>query len=151
MWIILFLCLVINTYIFDKITNKTLSLVNSFITLFGYLTGQGPHKDIRYYCKNITKLNSLIFITQVVIWLFASLILSLSFNGLLLNTFFFIKSTPVVNTLEDIRDNKKLLIDGPHQYPQDVAKMNEFDIDDILFRIKQNEIYFPTIKKLLNT
>ena len=125
-----------------------MSFVNSLITLYGYLTGQGPNKDIRFYCKNISNLKSLMFIILVVIWLISSLILSLAFNGLLLNTFFFTKYTPVVNTLQDIRDNKHLYIDGHYQQLSDTGLMNNFPIDDIIARMKKDKYeYFHNITK----
>ena len=127
-------------YLWNYVTKKGLTLVNAFITLYIYLTGQSPYKDMRIYCKNISKMNSWIFIMTVINWIFSCLILDSAFKGLLLNTFFSIKSTPVVNTLQDIRVNKQLLIGGHHQYISNMARIKKFDIDDILARMKENKI-----------
>ena len=85
----------------------------------------------------------------MIIWFFSSLILNLAFNGLLLNTYFFIKSKPVVNTLQDIRNNKQLLIDGHYEYLSYMSKINKFDIDDILERMNQDKIHLPNMTNTL--
>ena len=142
--------MITHTYLWNYVTNKTLTLVISFITLYRYLIGQNQDQDIRYYCKNINKINSLIFITIVIIWIISSLILGFAFKGLLLNTFFIIKSTPVVNTLEDIRKNKHLLINGQLDYLPYLARINKFTIEDIITRMKETKNITNTIEKIIN-
>ena len=70
-----------------------------------------------------------------------SFILSTSFTGLLLNTFFNIKSIPVVNTLQDIRKNKKLLIGGDGKYLSLITGTGEFDLKDIIDRMDGDKKY----------
>ena len=55
----------------------------------------------------------------------------------------------MVNTLQDIRDNKQLLIDGHHQYLSYMAYINKLDIVDILARMKEDEIHFKNMKNTL--
>ena len=111
------------------------------MSLFGTCIGQSSGRDIRTYCKSLSKIHSLIFINLVLIWIMMSFILSTSFTGLLLNTFFNIKSIPVVNTLQDIRKNKKLLIGGDGKYLSLITGTGEFDLKDIIDRMDGDKKY----------
>ena len=128
-------------YLLNYVTKKKLTLCNSFMILFSDLTGQGDHKDIRYYCKNINMINSSICISLFVIFLISSEVLSKAFTCLLLKTFFNMDFTPVVNSLQDIRDNKELLIGGNYRYISHIANVSNFDINDILARMNENLRY----------
>ena len=77
------------------------------------------------------------------IWLFSSLILSKSFNGILLNSYFNVKYEPIVKTLEDIRDNKNIILSGNYHHLSKRSKENHFNINDILERIVNNKDIFP--------
>ena len=110
--------------------------------MFQSLTEQGDNKDIRNYCKPRYRLYSILLTMLSIIWLFSSLILSKSFNGLLLNSFFNIKFSPVVNTLEDIRNDKKITIYGIRKELSTITKTLHFDIDHILKRIPKIEENF---------
>ena len=56
----------------------------------------------------------------------------------MLNSYFNIKSIPVVNTLQDIRNNKQLSIGGHYPYISYISNISKFHIDDILVRIKED-------------
>ena len=66
-------------------------------------------KKFSMLSRKISPKSSIIIII-VVIWLHSASILSKAFTGILLNTYFKVKSVPTVNSLEDIYDNKELSI-----------------------------------------
>ena len=59
----------------------------------------------------------------------------------MLNTYFNIKSTPAVESLDDIWENKDLVIAGIPDYLPIVA--NDYNIDDILARMRTDPDNFP--------
>ena len=91
-------------------------------------------------------INAIILIYLIIIWLISSQILCQAFTGILLNSYFNIKSTPVVNTLQDIRDNKQLLIGGHFPYLQYISNISKFHIDDILARMQQDTKRLPRVR-----
>ena len=105
--------------------------------------------DIRNYCRYSNKHRSSIFITLFTLWLFASLLLSKAFTGLLLNTFFYVNSIPVVTTLQDIRDNKQILVYGSIGYFKLIQRTNKFYLEDIINRTKNDREHFPSFKKTI--
>ena len=79
------------------------------------------------------KLNRFAFILLTIIWLQIASILSKSFTGLLLNTYFNVKSVPIAQTLLDIHNDKNLLIATLADY----FKLFSEDID-LPLEIKNN-------------
>ena len=75
--------------------------------------------------------------------------MSKAFTGLLLNTFFFMKNIPIVKTLQDIRENKNLLITGNSLTLSAISKFNKVDINDIITRIKENNYSQSPIRKVI--
>ena len=123
------------------ITKEELSYSHSFIILFRSLTWQSINKDIRKFCGSRNYYRISIFNLTFIIWVISSLILSKSFTGLLLNSYFNIKYIPVVNTLQDIRNNKDVLIWANHGSISFNSKINHVDIDDIIERNKENKTH----------
>ena len=78
----------------------------------------------------------------MVIWLLASVVISYAFTGMLLNTFFNKKFIPIIDNIQDIRDNQQLLIWGFHDTLSKISKIHKLHIDDILERMKRNKIIF---------
>ena len=87
-----------------------------------------------------------------IVWLQSASILSKSFTGLLLNTYFNVKSVPIINELQDIIDNKHMmvamdrttLINFGNQYKKSVNKLN---LNEISKRTKLfNQKYNITFK-----
>ena len=78
-----------------------------------------------------------------VIWLMASFVLNKSFTSLLLNTYFNVKTTPVVESLEDIRERKELPISGLVNYFMLLKRnLKNFDVDDLLKRMYKDDDNF---------
>ena len=114
--------------------------------MFRSLTEQGDIKDVRNYCEPGCKICSNVSTMLFVIWLFSSVILSKSFTGLLLNSFFNVKYEPIVKTLEDIRENKHILPWGD-KYLSLGSKDTNLNFNDIVKRIENNrEIFTDLIK-----
>ena len=84
------------------------------------------------------KMLTLSFITLLVIWLFMSLVLNQSYTSLLLNTYFNVKTTPVVKSLDDIREHKELLISGIIFYFKALIIEFGIDIQHLLTRLNQD-------------
>ena len=132
-------------FLWKHLTKKRLTTINSFIVMFQNLTQQG--EDIRINCNKNNKIHSRIFIMLVTLWIILCLVLSYAFTGLLLNTFFRLKPSPVVNTLQDIRDNKQLLIMGDAYSLSYIYQNNNFDISDIIERIEQSDHFYNTNRR----
>ena len=124
--------------LFKLLTKNKLTLFESLLKMFTNLTMQSNIKDIRHYCQPGKKYRSIILIIMEIIWLFSALIISNSFTGLLLSTFFNVKSTPVVTTLQDIRDNPHIIPIGHHHSLLRLSSYHKFNLDDILIRMKEN-------------
>ena len=75
----------------------------------------------------------------------SSMIISKAFTELLLNTFFTIRFFPLAETLQDIRDNKKIIPLGNHNAINDYKKLYDFNIDDILGRMEHYAKQFPKL------
>ena len=134
--------------LFKVLTNGKLTLFESFFKMFKNLTWQSD-KDIRHYCQPGKKYRSIILIIVEIIWVYSSFILSKSFSGLLLSTFFNMKSTPVVTTLQDIRDNSNIMPLANHGSISSLSRNHKFYIDDILIRIEEKSKFITSISKLV--
>ena len=126
--------------------------VNSFILLFSNLIGQ--NHDIssiinRSFYNNSRKTNSTIFFHLFVNWLISSLILSKAFTCLLLDSFFYTKVIPIVRTLQDIQENKQLLIGGDYHSLSILTNIVKFDIKDLLARMNENKYPSSNIRKMI--
>ena len=94
--------------------------------------------------KILTMITSFILI---LIWLDGSLFLTKWFTGNLLNTYFNVKSVPIVNTLDDIYNNKELLLEAQlnfldkmkNHYGFDSSKVKELNNRFIDFENKYHE------------
>ena len=140
--------IIITIVLWKYLTNHILTIMNSIIILLRKLTRQSVNIDMRSFVRKDNVKFSSMFICLVIIWYMSSQVLSLSFNGLLLNTFFNIKSIPVGNTLEDIRNNTELLIGGLQvYYLQWISSIRKFYISDIIERLDNDEEFFSNIRK----
>ena len=136
-WITLFICLILKIFVWKYLTKNRFTLPELLMKTFRSLVEQGDNNDIRNYSQPGNQIYSMILTILNIIWLFSSLILSKSFAGLLLNTYFNIKPTLVVNTIEDIRNNKEMVPYGPWRSLSFLSKSSNLDIDDIIERMKQ--------------
>ena len=141
-WITLFLSILVITCLLNFITNKKFNVFYTFISLTKSLIWQGDNIDIRNYCQPYSKIQSKIISIILVIWLLASVVISYAFTGMLLNTFFNKKFIPIIDNIQDIRDNQQLLIWGFHDTLSKISKIHKLHIDDILERMKRNKIIF---------
>ena len=135
-WLTLLIFLLGIVFIFKKLNKKKKTFTNILLFLFRRLVIQCD--NIGTYCQLDNKIHSIILKTLFIIWLTTSFILSSAFTDLLLNSFFNIKFTPIVKTLEDIQNNEKLFIWGYYPSIEIVAKENNLNINDILERIQEN-------------
>ena len=135
--------MVIISFLWKLLTNNKLSAIDSFITILRYLLNQSNNKESRSFADRHNKRLALSYITLLVIWLLVSLVLNQSYTSLLLNTYFNVKTTPVVQNLEDIRNNKDLLIVGIPEYLSRVSIDFNFKINDLLERIEKDPDNLP--------
>ena len=135
--------------LFKVLTKNKLTLFGSLFKMFRNLTWQSSVKDIRHYCQPGKNYCSIVLIMLEIVWIFSALILTNSFTGLLLSTFFNIKSTPVVNTLQDIRDNSLIMIQADYQTISRISNDHDFYMDDLLIRIKEKMNFLTTMQKVV--
>ena len=103
--------------------------------------------DIRKFYPENNKLKKYILIILFNIWLFSSLIISKSFNGLLLNSFFYVEHVPVVTTLQDILDNKPLNVRGSSNLRY--LSRENFNLTDIIEKAKKNKKNYTSYEIIL--
>ena len=135
--------MVIITFLWKLLTNNKLSAIDSFITILRYLLNQSNNRESRSFADRHNKRLAFSYTTLLVIWLLVSLVLNQSYTSLLLNTYFNVKTTPVVQNLEDIRNNKDLLIVGIPEYLSRVSIDFNFKINDLLERIEKDPDNLP--------
>ena len=74
----------------------------------------------------------------------SSFVLNKCFTSILLNTYFNVKTTPVVQSLEDIVERKDLPISGVVQYLMLFKKnFNNLNVDSLIKRIEKDDDNFP--------
>ena len=100
---------------------------------------QSCNKDIRIYFDLQNKMKTIGFIFVLILWLLNALVLSKSFTGVLLESFFKVKTVPIVSSLQDIRDNKRLMIGGHHLYLSMFSKSYKYNLSDIIKRVDQDK------------
>ena len=125
-------------------TKNASTFVNSFISLFSNIIEKGD-KDVRTYCTINSKIQASILICLFIVWIYSSIIISKSFTGLLLNTFFKIKPIQLVNTLQDIRDNKNLKIMGT---PGVLSKLSTTDSTFLILKRELVKLLHIMIKPM---
>ena len=108
--------------IFYKLTSK----INFVGLIIRTLLGQSEFK--------LEKLSNMFSISWVnilliFVWLQSASILNKAFTGLLLNTFFNVKSVPIINDFKDIIDNKDINIAGQEIYLKWYLAKYEYDQD----------------------
>src|SRR5882724_11953222 len=80
----------------------------------------------------------------VSIWIISSTILVNCFASLLLNTYFHIKSVPLIDSIEDLVNNKQIMIHSENITLEDIKELNtikltENDIDELINRKMDSE------------
>src|SRR5690349_1706777 len=87
------------------------------------------------------QMKNISMITLIIIWLQSASILSKAFSGLLLNTYFNVKSVSIVNSLEDIINNQDINIGlDIHLFNHAIQESNLIDQDTkngIIKRVKK--------------
>ena len=135
--------MVIITFLLKYLTKTRLSAVDSCEAVIRFLIGQSNKRGTMSFVNRLNKSLALSHTTLLVIWLLVSLVLNKSYTSLLLNTYFNVKTAPVVQSLEDIRHNKNLLIAGMHQYLSIINDRFLIYIEDILTRLNENHDNYP--------
>ena len=135
--------MVIIIFLWKFLTNNRLWAIDSFVTILRYLLGQSNNKEARSVAHHQNKSLTLSYTTLLVIWLLVSVVLNRSYTSLLLNTYFNVKTKPVVQSLSDIRNNKDLLIAGIREYLTLVNQDFKISIQDLLIRLEEDPDNFP--------
>ena len=109
-WITLFLFIIISFLLFQYLTEKQMNYRKSFDLFIRLLTNQST-KLINNFLKNIITLNFLNRNTIVILittWIIGLNIMTKAITGNLLKTYFNVKSVPIVNTLDDLHNIRKI-------------------------------------------
>ena len=89
------------------LTENRLSIINSLEIAYKYCLGQSCGRKFSSFPIGLNnEMMTLSFTLLFFIWLFVSVVLNRSYTSLLLNTYFNVKSTPIVESLEDVRQQK---------------------------------------------
>ena len=129
----MFSFLVITILLFKCLSAKHFKYIKSFDLFIRLLTNQSSEL-IDKCLPNFTKLNLLLkitIITFIVIWVKSLSILTKAFTGNLLNTYFNVKSVPIVNNLDDVYNNKELLVMAGLHELNDLNDSGKFDSSKI--------------------
>ena len=135
--------MVIITFLWKYLTKSRLSAIDSCEAIVRFLIGQSNKRGTMSFVDGLNKSMAFSYTTLLVIWLLVSLVLNKSYTSLLLNTYFNVKTAPVVQCLEDIRRDKGLLIAGMHQYLSIIDNRFSINIEDILTRVNENHDNYP--------
>ena len=84
----------------------------------------------------------------VSIWIISSTIIVNCFASLLLNTYFHMKSVPLIDSIEDLVNNKQIMIHSVNRTLKHIKKLNtvkltQNDIDELVNRAKILNIGIP--------
>ena len=112
--------------------------------LIKHCLGQSSQRKTNSIPLGLNKGMTFSFTMLLFLWLLVSLVLISSFTSLLLNTYFNVKTTPIVKSLEDIREHKELLVSGIPRYLKKVINDYEINIGDLLERINEDKDNFPS-------
>ena len=119
-------------------------MIKSFGIAYKQCLNQSCNREAWSQSIGLNKMVTFSFTMLMVIWLMASFVLNESFTSLLLHTYFNIKTKPVVESIEDIRKNRKLLISGHPYYLMVIMKnFKNFYIGDLLERLIEDKDNFP--------
>ena len=136
--------MIIISVTWNLLTLNKLNIINSLEISYKYCLGQScSRKSITFPVQLNNKMMALSFTLLFIIWLFVSLVLNRSYTSLLLNTYFNVKFKPVVESLEDIRQQKELQISGIPYYFNIIMKQFKIDIGDLISRLNENKDNFP--------
>ena len=131
-WLSLFFALISTSFLWKISSQSNKSYYQFLIEIFRPLVIQ---TSIRYKgIKNLkieinSKVKKFIIIGLLYIWLIFSIVLNKSFSGLLVNTYFDIKLSPFIRTIEDLAANEDLNFDGNYfLYHLKYNKPNEYSI-----------------------
>ena len=95
------------------------SYQNTIMLIIRLLTTQYAYSmmtKISHFQRKASRVKYLILLLLVNIWLLLSTLLSFSFTSLLLNTYFNVKSEPIINTLQGVIDNKQYSVASPKEW-----------------------------------
>ena len=135
--------MVIITFLWKLLTKSRLSTIDSCEAVVRFLIGQSNKRGTMSFVDRLNKSMAFTHTTLLVIWLLVSLVVNKSYTSLLLNTYFNVKTTPIVQSLQDIRNNKDLLIAGIDKYLSIVNNKFKIKIEDIITRIKEDPDNYP--------
>ena len=129
--------------LWKMLTHNELSMTNSIYIIFGYLIEKGTNKQIRSYSPKNNLLLGSSFVILVIIWLFSASVLSKAFSGKLLETHFFVERLPIVNSLDELRNNKQIGLAAEHSFLLQIADLYNINLDDLLERSKLDPDNYP--------
>ena len=108
-WINLISLAIITIFVLKSITKNQLNYRKNFDLFIRLLTTQSSKLVTQ---MNLKLNNMLKFVTflLILIWIISSVIVVKAFTGNLLKSYFNVKSVPIVNSLDDIYNNKELIL-----------------------------------------
>ena len=96
--------------------------------LIELLTNQSANQllNCRNKLKISTKLSKTLFIAFICVWIQSASILTKAFTGVLLESYFSVKSVPIVNDLMDVHNNPELRVNAIMSYLSIIDKYHEY-------------------------
>ena len=123
------------SFLWKYLTTNRLTIIKSIGIVYKQCLGQSCNREAYLLPIELDKMLAFSFTMVFVIWLMASFVLNKSFTSILLHTYFNVKTTPVVKSLEDVRKRKELSIYGIVQYF--TRNLENFKFADLLKRIEK--------------
>ena len=158
-WLNLIIFTVLSAVIFSLLNKYRINLTKHLINLFSLLTNQSAI-DLTLLI-NLLKVRPLLtrssLVLLTIVWLQSASVLTKAFTGLLLNTYFNVRSETLINSLEDLhqRTDIQIATSGPtiHSLSK-LEVMTREMYDDFSYRIESyknktkinSELYYLTPK-----
>ena len=102
-----------------KIRNTNLNVQGIIVFYARLFTNQSSDiiEKVSTKYKHLSKINKILIIKIIFIWQIGALLITKMFTGSFLNTFFITHTVPLVDSLQDIIENKQLIVlSDPEKY-----------------------------------
>jgi len=125
-----------------SICRPYISAINAFIEVYKSLINQTSHMFTQLIIMHkLPKHKLYILILILYVWLLCANCINKSFSSVLLKTFFTLKFVPIVETLDDVITNDKLLIGTQIEVLQEISDVLEEYRQPFSALIKRHHLY----------